>query len=139
MEERTRSRNDRLIQGYLAAFSTGDPFEVSAHVTDAFVNQHFGVLGGGCETKKVYEKRLENFLTSFEELRYDVDALCSDDDQGTARYTMHFKQKGTAFAVQGMMWFDIEDGLIAKRTDCWDGLSYLKQAGADAQTIAGLL
>lgn len=139
MEERERSRNDRLIHGYLSAFSSGDPKQVSAHVTDAFVNQHFGVLGAGCETKRVYEKRLQKFLNAFAELRYDVDAVCSDEHQGTARYTMNFKQNDVDFVVPGMMWFEIEDGLISKRIDCWDGLSYLKQANADAEAIAALL
>ncbi|MEO0410421.1 MAG: nuclear transport factor 2 family protein [Pseudomonadota bacterium] len=131
--------NEALIRSYFAGFSSGDPIIVSAHVSDDFVNQHLGILGGGCEGKSVYEERLAKFLTSFAQLRYDVEAVCVDAARGSARYKMHFQQDGRAFEVPGIMWFELANGLIQKRIDCWDGLTYLRQAKADAAAIAGLL
>ncbi|MEM7568409.1 MAG: nuclear transport factor 2 family protein [Pseudomonadota bacterium] len=127
------------VRSYLASFSTGEPLSVSANVTDDFVNKHLGVLGGGCEGKIAYEARLENFLTSFAQLRYDALAVVTDAQTGSARYDMHFRQNGTDFTVPGIMWFDFKDGLIARRIDCWDGLTYLRQAKADANAIAAML
>lgn len=139
MAEVDRS-SDSLIRSYFKAFSSGDPKAVSSHVTDGFINRHLGVLGGGCETKVVYEERLSQFLATFAQLRYDVFATCiGSDGQASARYAMHFVQDGKPFEVPGMMWFELSGGLIAKRTDCWDGLTYLKQAGADAAAIAAML
>lgn len=131
--------NDALIRSYLASFSSGEPKRVSAHVAETFVNQHFGHLGGGCEGKAAYEKRLSGFLSGFENLRYDIHDVCAAEHSGTARYEMHFDQDGTHFCVPGMMWFDISGGVIARRIDCWDSLVYLKQANADADAIAKLL
>ncbi|MEM6834695.1 MAG: nuclear transport factor 2 family protein [Pseudomonadota bacterium] len=138
--DRGRDRsNDELIRGYLSAFSTGEPTSVSAFVADNFVNEHFGMLGGGCEGKAVYEARLANFLATFQNLRYEITGLCSNEASGSARYQMHFRQDGKDFMVPGIMWFELKDGAIAKRTDCWDGLVYLKQAGTDASAVAAML
>jgi ketosteroid isomerase-like protein len=139
MDQHKKTQNSQLIKNYLDAFSSGEPAQVAAHVTEGFINQHFGLLGGGCETKAAYEKRLVGFLAGFNNLRYDVEAVCTEENEGTARYKMHFEQEGTAFEVPGMMWFEIEGGKIAKRIDCWDGLTYLKQAKADAAGIAAML
>lgn len=131
--------NEAHIRSYFAAFSSGQPSVVSAHVSDDFINQHLGILGGGCEGRAVYEERLAKFLTSFAQLRYEVEAVCVDAASGSARYRMHFRQDERDFEVPGIMWFELAGGLITKRIDCWDGLTYLRQAKADAAAIAGLL
>lgn len=139
MDQYAKTPNDDLICSYLKSFASGQPKQVAAHVTDDFVNQHLGLLGAGCETKVVYEQRLAKFLSGFENLNYEIQAVCSTPSQGSARYRMTFDQDGTSFAVPGMMWFEISSGKIAKRIDCWDGLTYLKQAKADSQSIAAML
>ncbi|MEM6683400.1 MAG: nuclear transport factor 2 family protein [Pseudomonadota bacterium] len=131
--------NDLLIRRYLNAFSSGDPEQVAACVTEDFINQHLGMLGGGCTGRDAYLKRLGKFLTDFAALRYDVLETCAHESHGSARYLMHFRQGGAQFEVPGMMWFAFKDGAIAQRTDCWDGLVYLKQAGTSADDIAALL
>jgi len=123
----------------LNAFSSGEPAQVAACVTENFVNQHLGLLGGGCTGRDVYLQRLAKFLTDFEQLRYEVLETCAHISHGSARYQMYFNQAGKAFEVPGVMWFAFKDGAIAQRTDCWDGLVYLKQAGTSASDIAGLL
>jgi len=139
MQTNQSRKSSQVIQSYLAAFSTGVAKTVAAHVAEDFINEHLGLLGGGCVGKSAYEKRLEGFLASFQNLRYEVLAICAEEDKGSARYQMHFKQGGKDFEVPGIMWFALSDGLITKRTDCWDGLTYLKQAEADAAAIAAML
>lgn len=132
------STND-LISSYLLSFETGAPEQVAAHVADNFQNEHLGFLGAGCSGKAVYLERLKGFLSAFENLSYKIESIVSDEGQGAARYTMRFTQKGRDISVQGMMWFTFENGLIVKRTDCWDSLQYLKQTGASAAEISAML
>lgn len=139
MDQQQKTQNNQLIRSYLSAFASGDPAQVASHVTDDFVNQHFGLLASGCTSKAVYLERLAGFLAGFANLRYDVEAICVDERQGSARYQMHFEQEGRAFQIPGMMWFEIDGGKIAKRIDCWDGMTYLKQANTDAASIAAML
>ncbi|MEM9751691.1 MAG: nuclear transport factor 2 family protein [Pseudomonadota bacterium] len=135
--ERTTGRE--LIASYLASFAEGRPDAVVAHVTEDFVNEHLGVLARGCEGKETYRGRLAGFLEGFQNLRYEPIEIVADGSAGAARYCMRFTQSGKDFEINGVMWFKISNGLISKRTDCWDGLVYLQQAGAGADEIAGML
>ena len=130
------TENEKLIRSYLAAFASGEPEAVAAHVCDDFVNEHVGVLGVGCAGKAAYQSRLAGFLSGFENLHYDPEAVTVGGDQGAARYRMHFSDNSKPVQIRGMMWFELRDHLIAKRIDCWDGLSYFKQVGADLADIA---
>ena len=112
---------------------------ISAHVTEDFVNEHLGVLGVGCVGRSVYQGRLEKFLSSFNDLSYTLTDLVVDEARGAARYQMRFIESGKEITVQGIMFFEFRDELIAKRIDCWDGLSYMKQTEASATDIATLL
>ncbi len=128
-----------IVRSYLASFETGDPDAVAACVTDDFVNEHLAELGSGCHDRDEYRRRLPDFLSTFVGARYSVVTLAevvetaADSDVGTggvvARYRFEATYEGTPIDIPGMMWFDVRDGLIARRTDLWDSLTFLRQTG----------
>ena len=125
----TPSSPVQVCTSYLAAFATGDPERVVAHVTDDFVNEHTAALGSGCEGKAEYARRVPNFLASMPQLRYEVEDVVADGDRVVAAYTLHTHVNERDVAVRGVMRFQVRDGLIAKRTDYWDSLVFQQQAG----------
>lgn len=132
-------KNKRLVEAYLASFSGGNPKVIAGYVASDFRNEHLSLLGEGCESRAVYEVRLQDFLATFENLRYDIESCLVDDVQGAVHYTMRFQHGGASFYIGGMFWFTFRDGYIATRTDCWDGFQYAKQAGLSSGEIASLL
>lgn len=119
--------------GYLAAFATGDPEAVVAFVTDDFVNEHLAALGSGCAGRDEYRRRLPGFLASMPGLRYEVvDAardVIAQDDRVCIGYVLHATFDGLPVKVPGVMRFDVRDGRIARRIDCWDSLVFQRQVG----------
>ena len=117
--------------GYLASFATGDPDAVAGCVTDDFVNEHLSELGSGCVGRDEYRQRLAGFLSTFVGARYSIVSLgeVSTPDAGdvVVRYRLEATYEGTPIDIPGVMWFDLRDGLIARRTDLWDSLTFLRQ------------
>jgi steroid delta-isomerase-like uncharacterized protein len=123
-----------VVRRYLAAFGSGDPDAVAACVTDDFVNEHLSELGSGCEGRDEYRRRLPGFLSTFAGARYsivDVGALDRTDvvDAVVARYRFEATYEGTPIDIPGVMWFEVRDGRVARRTDLWDSLTFLRQTG----------
>jgi ketosteroid isomerase-like protein len=126
-----------IVRAYLASFETGDPDAVAACVTADFVNEHLAELGSGCAGRDEYRRRLPGFLSTFVGARYSIVALAevveTDADAGTggvvARYRFQATYEGTSIDIPGVMWFDVRDGLVARRTDVWDSLTFLRQTG----------
>jgi hypothetical protein len=108
-------------------------------VTSDFLNEHLAELGSGCHGRAEYRRRLPDFLSSFVGARYSIVALAevvenaADADEGSgsvvARYRFEATYEGTPIDIPGVMWFDVRDGLIARRTDLWDSLTFLRQTG----------
>lgn len=120
-----------VVQRYLDAFAGGDPDTVAALVTDDFVNEHLSELGSGCVGRDEYRRRLPDFLTMFGGLRYTVDAISALDRVGevVARYRLTATYESTPIDISGVMWFVVRDGRVARRTDVWDSLTFLRQTG----------
>jgi ketosteroid isomerase-like protein len=118
---------------YLESFATGDPDAVAACVTDDFVNEHLSELGSGCAGRDEYRRRLPGFLSTFAGLRYSIDTLAEiatpDAGDVVVRYRLEASYEGTPIEIPGVMWFDVRDGRIARRTDLWDSLTFLRQTG----------
>ncbi len=114
---------------YLAAFATGDPAAVVAHVGDDFVNEHTAALGSGCIGRGEYARRVPGFLASMPGLRYEIEDVVADGQRVAVAYTLHTHVNDRDVAVRGAMWFRVEDGLIAHRVDYWDSLVFQQQAG----------
>lgn len=138
-ETSPRDRAERLIRSYLASFATGDPEAVAAHVAAAFVNDHTAALGSGCVGVEEYRRRLPGFLAGFPGLSYEVDAVVVDPDgrRAAATYRMSATSEGHPIDLRGCMVFevdlapsgDVTADRIARRTDYWDSLVYLRQVG----------
>ena len=118
-----------VCAAYLAAFATGIPDNVTAMVTDGFVNEHTAAFGSGCTGKDEYERRIPGFLASMPGLRYDVEDITADGPSVYAAYTLHAHVNDRDIAVRGVMHFRVEGELVAKRTDYWDSLVFQRQAG----------
>lgn len=52
------------------------------------------------------------------------------------RYRFAATYEDTPIDVPGVMWFDVVDGLIARRTDLWDSLTFLRQTGTSPSPSA---
>jgi len=119
-----------VVQHYLDAFASADPDALAALVTDDFVNEHLSELGTGCTGRDEYRRRLPAFLSMFAGARYVVEAIGSlGDADVVARYRFVAEYEGTPIDIPGVMWFEVRHDLIARRTDLWDSLTFLRQTG----------
>lgn len=114
---------------YLASFATGEPEQVAANVTDDFVNDHASALGSGCEGIDEYRRRLPGFLASLPGLRYDVESLIVDGSRVAAPYRLTATSNEMPVEIRGVMVIETRDGKVARRTDYWDALTFLRQTG----------
>ena len=126
---------------YLEALGHDDPDAVAAHVTDDFHNEHQSAIGSGCDGRDAYRERLPGFMAAFPNRRYTVidtvgpsaDAADGSPDgveQSVAvRYRLGADVEGRRIDIPGVMWFGVRDGLIARRIDTWDSLTYFHQVG----------
>jgi ketosteroid isomerase-like protein len=128
-----------IVCTYLASFATGDPDAVAVCVTADFVNEHLSELGTGCAGRDEYRRRLDGFLSMFVGARYsvvdlaEIERSAGDPEQASGgvvvRYRFEATCEGAPIDIPGMMWFDVRDGLVARRTDLWDSLTFLRQTG----------
>ncbi len=118
-----------VCRSYLAAFATGDPQQIAAHVTDGFVNEHTAALGAGCVGRVAYEERLPGFLASMPGLRYEILEAIAEGPNVAVAYVLRAQLDDHRLAVPGMMRFRIEGERIAHRVDYWDSLVFQRQAG----------
>ncbi len=114
---------------YLAAFASGEPDQIAAHVTEDFVNEQVSALGVGCVGREEYRRRLSRFLADFRGLRYEIEDIVSDGDRVVVAYTMRATHSEHEVRMRGVMRFVVRDAMIAQRSDYWDGLTFLQQVG----------
>jgi ketosteroid isomerase-like protein len=112
---------------YVGAFASGDPEAVAALVTDDFVNDHTAALGTGCVGRDEYRLRLPGFLAAFPGLRYEAEQVIADGNVVAVPYRMTATSDGHPIDLRGVMVIEVRAGLVAKRTDYWDALTYLRQ------------
>lgn len=120
-----------IARAYLDVFAGGDPDAIAALVTDDFVNEHLSELGSGCVGRDEYRRRLPGFLATFTGATYTIETIGALDRPGEviARYRFTARYAEIPIDIAGMMWFEVRDGRIARRTDLWDSLSFLRQTG----------
>jgi steroid delta-isomerase-like uncharacterized protein len=115
---------------YLAAFATGDPDLVLAHVADGFVNEHTAALGEGSVGIEEYRRRLPGFIASMPDLRYEIEDVLATGDRVVIPYTLRARVNEREIAVRGVMRFVVDgDGRISRRIDYWDSEVFRRQAG----------
>jgi ketosteroid isomerase-like protein len=111
---------------YVASFASGDPDEICALVAAGFVSEHTSALGHGCVGKDAYRSHLPAFLEQFPGLRYEVEDALAEGDQVAVFYVM----SAEGVELRGAFHLWVEDGLVARRIDYWDSLTYLRQTEA---------
>ncbi|WP_040494117.1 nuclear transport factor 2 family protein [Ilumatobacter nonamiensis] len=122
---------------YVAALGGADPDLVAALVSDDFRNEHHAELGSGCVGRDEYARRLPDFFANFPNRRYDVTEtaigeLLGDSQGGSevvVRYRFGADVEGTRIDIPGVMWISVRDGLVSRRLDCWDSLTFYRQTG----------
>jgi len=120
-----------VVTSYLNAFSRGDPDEIAGFVAEGFHNEHLSSIASSCVGRDEYRQRLPNFLATFVDRSY---AVLEVVEQGTAmqsqvvvRNDFTALYEGMPIDIPGVMWFTVENGLIAKRTDVWDSGIFVAQ------------
>ncbi len=118
-----------VAASYLASFASGDPEAVASHVSDGFSNRHTSALGLPSDGKAEYRARLVDFLATFAGLTYEAEEIIVEGDRVAAAYVMRARADGKPFEIRGVMRMIVRDGLIERRTDYFDSLSFLRQTG----------
>ncbi len=102
---------------------------MAAHVGDDFVNQHTSALGSPSHGKTTYLERLADFLATFSGLTYEAADIVVEGHRVAAAYVMRAEVDGNPIEIQGVMRLRIRDGLIERRVDYFDSLTFLRQTG----------
>jgi ketosteroid isomerase-like protein len=120
-----------VVTSYLDAFSRGDPDEIAGLVAAGFENEHLSSIASSCVGIDEYRRRLPDFLATFVDRSYAVlnivEQVTESQAQVVVRYDFTALFEGTPIDIPGVMWFTVEDGLIAKRTDVWDSGIFVAQ------------
>lgn len=119
-----------VAEAYLRALSSADVDRVVSLVTADFVNEHTSELGSSLVGRDAYAERLPGFLAQFAALQYEIVDTITDGDRAAIRYRMTANCGGHPIDIPGVMLFHVVDGLVARRTDVWDSLTFLRQTGA---------
>jgi len=123
------------VLAYLASFARADADAIAAHVAPGFHNEHTSALGSSSTGRAEYRRRLPGFLTSFPGLAYEVETVIADGNHVAVAYRMTATADGHPVAVRGVMIIEVDDGLVAGRTDYWDSLGYLRQVSPDGADV----
>ena len=118
------------VEQYLTALSNGDVAAVTALVAGDFHNEHTSTLGSSSVGRDTYRERLPGFLAQFAALHYEVVDIIAENDKVAARYRLTANFDGHPLDIPGVMLFQLRNGMIARRTDVWDSLTFLRQTGA---------
>ena len=98
-------------------------------MSETFSNVHTSALGSPSKGKAQYRKRLGDFLQTFAGLTYEAEEILANGDRVAAAYVMRAEVDGTPIEIRGVMRFTVRDGLIERRTDYFDSLTFLRQTG----------
>jgi len=120
---------------YVAALGGDDPERVTDLVAEGFRNEHHAELGSGCVGRDEYASRLPGFFSSFPNRRYEVTetsvgTLIGDARDGAeviVRYRFGADVGEHRIDIPGVMWISVRDGLVTRRLDCWDSLTFFRQ------------
>ena len=119
----------KVAESYLNSFLKGDPDFIASHVDEDFENIHTSALGEPCLGRSEYRENLNGFLEKFEGINYELIEAVSQNEKVFTSYIMTAKVDGTPIEIAGVFQFLISDGLIKRRIDYFDSLTFLKQIG----------
>ncbi len=98
-------------------------------MSEGFSNVHTSALGSPSQGRMQYLDRLGEFLTTFSGLTYEAVDIVVEGDRAAAAYVMRAEVDGTPIEIGGVMRLTITDGLIERRVDYFDSLTFLHQTG----------
>ena len=120
-----------VVTSYLRSFSGNDPDLIASHVADGFRNEHQSSLGSDCVSRDEYRRRVPHFLREFEDRAYSIDDIVSQAREAVTdvvvRYRFDANYGPHRVSIPGVMWFSVSDGLITRRVDTWDSMTFLAQ------------
>jgi len=119
-----------VARTYVESFAAGDADAIASHVSAGFANDHASALGASSVSRDEYRQRLDGFLASFPGLTYRVDSVIAAGGQVAVEYRMTATSDGHPIDIPGVMVLTVADGLITRRTDYWDALTFLRQTHA---------
>lgn len=119
---------------YIAALNANEADAIVDCVTEDFVNEHASSLGTGLRGRAAYRERLPSFLSDFEGLHYEPEAVIVEGDLAAVPYRMTATWLGGnaerhPVSLRGVFRLRIRGGLVAERTDYWDSADFLRQTG----------
>ena len=79
--------------------------------------------------RDTYRERLPGFMASFPNRRYHVVDTVADAATAAIRYRFGADVDGVRIDIPGVMWIDVDAGLVTRRVDTWDSLTYFHQTG----------
>lgn len=122
-----------VVTAYLESFSRNDAEAIAAFVSDGFRNEHLSALGSGCVGREEYLRRLPHFLGAFADRSYTVEDLVEQSRDACTDVVVQYRFRGrfedTDIDIPGVMWLSVRGGLITRRLDTWDSLTFLRQTG----------
>ena len=122
-----------VAHAYLDALGGDDPDAVAVHVVDDFRNEHQSEIGSGCVGRDAYLARLPGFMAAFPNRHYSVIECVTGPADGSGVHVVAVRYRFGAdvgahrIDIPGVMWFGVRDGLITRRVDTWDSLTYFRQ------------
>ena len=115
------------MRAYLGALNDHDPDRVAEFVAPDFVNEHTSARSTSVAGRDTYRARLDEFLATFVGLRYDIEDLIANGSRVAVAYRMRATVDDKPIDIRGMFRFVVTGGLIAHRTDYWDGEVFKQQ------------
>ena len=94
-----------------------------------FENLHQSALGESCVGRETYRERLASFLSAFKGLDYELVDTVTEGNRVVASYMMRAVHDGCAIEIPGVFVIVVADGLIRRRVDYFDSLTFLRQTG----------
>ncbi|WP_420450998.1 nuclear transport factor 2 family protein [Ilumatobacter sp.] len=126
-----------VATGFLESFTANDPDAIASHVADAFRNEHRSELGSDCIGREEYRRRLPHFLSAFADRRYQIEDLVEHHRESGTDLVVLYRFIAiydlTPIEIPGVMWLTVHEGLVTRRVDTWDSLTFLRQIGAEVE------
>lgn len=72
---------------------------------------------------------MPTFLAELAGVRYDIETLIAEGPLVAAAYRLSATSREHPIDLRGVMMVEVRDGLIARRIDYWDSLTFLRQVG----------
>ncbi len=122
-----------VVTAFLESFTRNDPDAIVAMVSEGFRNEHLSALGSNCVGSEEYRRRLPHFLAAFADRSYTVEDIVEQSRDACTDVVVQYRFRGrfenADVDIPGVMWFSVRHGLITRRLDTWDSLTFLRQTG----------